>query len=261
MQGIPLKGYQPLPPNPPEDNYHGEVENQSDAGKDNYRGEVENQSDAGKDNYHGEVENQSDAGSVVIPPLDNKEGTLVMVENPTPLTTSMSVTPLEPLLLRLESLGNIIDEEISQLPERDFTETYMGSTEPIFGDEYMTPIHPTTTVDTNPTPAHSIWRNSSGHDLYEHFKSIRQPFPPHDTPSETGPFGQTMNHPIDQVINPIVTLAQVHPNAGLITSTHSQGTSIPTPTFTNFHSTTLHVLHDLAGTYLHQRMEILASQM
>jgi hypothetical protein len=28
----------------------------------------------------------------------------------------------------------------------------MGSIEPTFGDEYRTPVHPTTTVDTNPTP-------------------------------------------------------------------------------------------------------------
>jgi hypothetical protein len=79
MQGLPLEGYQPLPPNPPEDNYHREVEN------------------------------QSDIGSVIAPSLDNLEGALVMVENP---TTSMSVTPLEPLLVHLESLGNVIDEEV-----------------------------------------------------------------------------------------------------------------------------------------------------
>jgi hypothetical protein len=122
-----------------------------------------------EDNYHGEVENQSNAGSVVTPPLDNQEGALVTVENPTPHTTSMSVTPLEPIFICLDSLGNVIDEEVPQLPERDFTDTYMGSKEPTFGDEYRTPVHPTTTVDTNPTPAHSIWRSSSGHNLYEHF--------------------------------------------------------------------------------------------
>jgi hypothetical protein len=49
MQGFPPEGYQPLPPNPPEDDYCKEVEN------------------------------QSDAGSVIAPPLDNLEGTLVMV--------------------------------------------------------------------------------------------------------------------------------------------------------------------------------------
>ena len=97
----------------------------------------------------------------------------------------------------------------------------MGSTKPIFGDEYRTPIHPTTKVDTNPTPTHSVWRTSSGRDLYEHFESIRQPFNPHDPHVEIGPSGQAMNHPIDQVINPTIMLAQVHPNAGLITYSHS----------------------------------------
>jgi hypothetical protein len=171
----------------------------------------------------------------------------------------VSVTPLEPLLVHLDSLGNIIDEEVPRLPERIFTETYMGSTEPIFGDEYRTPVHPSTTVDTNPTPAHSVWRTSSGHDLYEHFESFRQPFHPHDPPSETGPSGQTMNHPVDQVINPTVTPAQVHPNAGLITSTHLQGTSISTPVSTSFYSTAPHVPHDPVGTSSHPRMQTPAS--
>jgi hypothetical protein len=94
---------------------------------------------------------------------------LVTVENP---TTSMSVTPLKPLLVCLDSLENIIDEEVPLLPERIFIETYMGSTEPIFGDEYRTPVRPNTVVDTNPTPAHSIWRTSSRRDLYEHFESF-----------------------------------------------------------------------------------------
>jgi hypothetical protein len=93
-----------------------------------------------------------------------------MIDNPTPHTTSVSVTPLEPLFLHLDSLGNVIDEEVPQLPERYFTETYMGSIEPIFGDEYRTPIHPTTVVNTNPAPTCSIWRTSSRHDLYEHFE-------------------------------------------------------------------------------------------
>jgi hypothetical protein len=139
MQGMPLEGYQPLPPNPLEDNYRRVVEN------------------------------QSDARSIISPLLDKSEGTLVTVENP---TTSMSVTPLKPLLVHLDSLENIIDEEVPLLSERIFIETYMGSTEPIFGDEYRTLVCPNTVVDTNPTPAHSVWRNSSRRDLYEHFESF-----------------------------------------------------------------------------------------
>jgi hypothetical protein len=227
---MPPEGYQPLLPNPPEDNYRGEVEN------------------------------HSDAGSVIAPLLDNQEGTLVTVENPTP-RTSVSTIPLEPLFLRLDSLGNVTDEEVPQLPARAFTNTYMGSIEPIFGDEYRTLVCPTTAVDTNPTLVHYVWRTSSRRDLYEHFESFRQPFNPHDPPVESGPSDQTMNHSIDQVINPTVASAQVYPNVGLITYTHSQGTSIPTPAFTNFHSTAPHVPHDLARIYFHPRMQALANQI
>ena len=95
MQGLTLEGYQLLPPNPP------------------------------KDNYHREVENKSNAGSTIAPPLDNLEDALVTVENP---TTPVLVTPIEPLLVHLDSLGNVIDEEVPRLPERTFTKTYMGST-------------------------------------------------------------------------------------------------------------------------------------
>jgi hypothetical protein len=136
----------------------------------------------------------------------------------------------------------------------------MGSTEPLFGDEYRNPVHPSTTIATNPTPSRSVWRTSSGCDLYEHFESIRQPFRPHDPPSEPGPSGQTMNHPVDQVIYPTATPKQVHPNVGLITSTHPQSTSISTSISTSFYSTTLHVPHDLSGTSSHLRMQTPAGQ-
>jgi hypothetical protein len=140
MQGLTLEeGYQPLPPNSLEDNYHGEVEN------------------------------QSDVGSISTPLLDNLERALVMVENPTPHTTLVSTTPIEPLLLRLDSLDNVIEEEVPSLPKRPIVETYMGSIEPIFGNDYRTPIRPTTTVDTHHTPTHFVWRTPLGCDLYEHF--------------------------------------------------------------------------------------------
>jgi hypothetical protein len=82
MKGLPSEGYQPLPPNPLEDNYHGEVKN------------------------------QSNTRSVFAPSLDNLEGALVMVDNPNPRTTSVSKIPLKPLLLHLDSLGNFIDDEV-----------------------------------------------------------------------------------------------------------------------------------------------------
>jgi hypothetical protein len=99
MQGMPPEeGYQPLPPNSPEDTYHGEVEN------------------------------QFDTGSVATPLLENSEKDLVTVENPTPHTTPVLEAPIEPLFLQLDSLGNVIEEEVPGLPERPIIETYMGST-------------------------------------------------------------------------------------------------------------------------------------
>jgi hypothetical protein len=69
-----------------------------------------------------------------------------------------------------------------------------------------------------------------------------------------------MNHPVDQVIHPTATPTQVHPNAGLITSTHPQSTSISTLVSTSFYSTAPHVPHDPARTSSHPRMQTPASQ-
>jgi hypothetical protein len=95
---------------------------------------------------------QSEVQNIVI----SQEDTFVTTVDPT------SVTPLEPLLLRLDSLGNFIHKEVPRLPERPFTETYMGTTQPIFGEESRTPIHPSTAVSISPTTTHSIWRTPSG---------------------------------------------------------------------------------------------------
>jgi hypothetical protein len=79
MQGMPIEeGYQPLPPNSPEDTCREEVEN------------------------------RFDAGSVATPLLDNSGRALVTVEDPTPHTTTVSVAPIEPLLVQLDSFGNVI---------------------------------------------------------------------------------------------------------------------------------------------------------
>jgi hypothetical protein len=130
--------------------------------------------------------------------LEKSKRALVRVEDPLPRTTLLLVDPTEPLLVRLESFSNIIEEKVSGLPSRPITETYKGSTKPIFGDDYRTPIHPTTAIDTHQTHSFSVWRNPLGHDLCEHFEYIHKPLNPHDTPAvEAGPFGQTIDHPIE----------------------------------------------------------------
>ena len=69
MQGFPLEGYEPLPPNSPE--YF----------------------------YHEEVENHSNDECVATPLLTKPERTLVIVEDPIPLINPVSQVPIEPLLL------------------------------------------------------------------------------------------------------------------------------------------------------------------
>jgi hypothetical protein len=139
---------------------------------------------------------QSEVQNTTFP----REDTSVTAANPT------TATPLEPLLVRLDPLGNVINEEIPRLPERPITETYMGSTQPIFGEEYGTPVRPSTATSISPTTARSIWRTPSGRNLYEHFDSIRHPFRPDGPPDRAGPSGQTMGHPIDQIFRPTIPL-------------------------------------------------------
>jgi hypothetical protein len=109
MQGFPPEGYEPLPPNSPEYFYCEEVENRSDA----------------------------ESASILL--LANPERALVTVEeDPIPPINPVSQVPIEPLLLRLDSLGNIIEEYYPRLPSRPYTETQMEHTQPNFNDEYMT---------------------------------------------------------------------------------------------------------------------------
>jgi hypothetical protein len=82
----------------------------------------------------------------------------------------------------------------------------MGSTEPLFSDTYRTLVRPTDTVDPHKTPSGYVWKTPSGHDIYENFEYIRQPLNPHNPPTtEVGPFDQTIDHPIEKVIDPNVT--------------------------------------------------------
>jgi hypothetical protein len=79
----------------------------------------------------------------------------------------------------------------------------MESTQPNFNDEYMTPVHSTDMVNPQQTHVHSIWRTPSGRDLYKKFNFSRPPFDPLTSVGvEAGPSGQTIDHPIEQVVNP-----------------------------------------------------------
>jgi hypothetical protein len=142
MQGFPPEGYKPLPPNSP------------------------------KDTYREEVENHSDTGSVSTPVVQNPERALVTVEEGTlPINPTLQV-PLIPLLVRLDSSGNIIVEYYPHLPSRPYNRFDMEPIQPNFNDEYRTPLCSTKMVNLQQTLVCSIWRTPSGHDLYEQFNFI-----------------------------------------------------------------------------------------
>jgi hypothetical protein len=113
-----------------------------------------------EDTYHEEVENYSYTGSVVTPLIEHPEGAIVVVqEGPTPSANSALTKPLDPLLLRVNSLGNIIVEDYPRLPSRPYEEREMESKQPNPNEEYTTPICSTEMVDPHQTLVCPIWIN------------------------------------------------------------------------------------------------------
>jgi hypothetical protein len=145
------KGYEPLPPNSPEDTYREEAEN------------------------------YSDTGSVATPLIEHPEGAIVVVqEGPTPPANPDLTNPLDPLLLRVDSSRNIIVEYYPRLPSRPYEELDMEPEQPNQNEEYTTHVHSTEMVDPHQTHVRPIWRTPSGRDLYEKFNLNRPLFiPPH----------------------------------------------------------------------------------
>jgi hypothetical protein len=89
--------------------------------------------------------------------LANPERALVTIdEDSTLLINPTSQVPLKPLLLHLDSSGNVIEEDYPHLPSRPYTETNMESTQPNFNDEYTTPIRSTEMVNSQQTIVRSI---------------------------------------------------------------------------------------------------------
>jgi hypothetical protein len=129
-------------------------------------------------------------------------------------------------------------------------------------DEYITLVQSIDMLNPQHTLFQSICKTPSGHDLYEQFDFIQPPLDPHypfaSTTTEAGPSDQTIDHPIEYVVDPATTSTQIHLNAGVITPNHAQGTSTVTPTTTPLHTTTPHVPYDPVGTPLHQRMQTLS---
>jgi hypothetical protein len=131
----------------------------------------------------------------------------------------------------LESLGNIIEEDCARLLSRPYTETQMESTQPDFNGEYMNPICAIDMVNLQQTHARSIWTNPSRSELYKKFNFSRPPFDPLTFVGvKIGPSGQTIDRPIEQVVNNDATSIQFQSNTRVIFLIHIQGNLIVTPT-------------------------------
>jgi hypothetical protein len=78
----------------------------------------------------------------------------------------------------------------------------MEPIQPNLNDEYTTHVHSNEMVNLQQTFVHYIWRNPFRRDIYEKFNFIPPPFgPPTFTDAEEVLSGQTINHPIEQIVN------------------------------------------------------------
>jgi hypothetical protein len=78
---------------------------------------------------------------VTTPLIENIEGALVVIqEGPTPPTNSALRNPHDPLLLRVDSSGNIVVEYYPRLLSSPYEECDMGPKQPHFSEEFTTPF-------------------------------------------------------------------------------------------------------------------------
>jgi hypothetical protein len=76
--------------------------------------------------------------------------------NTLPINPDLQAPP-EPLLVRLDSSSNIIEQDYPRFPSRPYSEKNLESTQPDFNDEYMTHVLSTDMVNPQQNPIHSIW--------------------------------------------------------------------------------------------------------
>jgi len=131
----------------------------------------------------------------------------------------------------------------------------MESTQPNFNDEYMNLVRSTDMVNPQQNLVCSIWRTPSRHDLYEKFNFSWPPFDPlASTGAEEGLSGQTIDHPIEQVVNPTIASVPVQSNIRIMLPSHMQGTLTITPSIT-LQPTTPNIPKNPIGTHVRHGMQ------
>jgi hypothetical protein len=208
MQGFPLEGYEPLPPNSPEDTFFGEVV---------------------------EEENNYDTRSVATPLIEHSKGAIVIfLEGFVSHVNPPLINPLDPLLFRVDSSGNIIPEYYPRLPSRPFQEVNVELEKINTSEGYTTLACTTKMVDPIQTLVLVIWKTPSGHDIFEKISLIR-PFyaPPHipitiNVGIETS--SDFFGHPVGPTLNSATTSGQISSDTGIFLPIHLQITMMVTPT-------------------------------
>jgi hypothetical protein len=110
-------------------------------------------------------------------------------------------------------------------------------------------------VNLQQTRVHSVWRTPSGCDLYENINFSRPPFEPStSTGAEAGPSCQTIDHPIEQIVNTSTTSVQVQSDLGIVLPSHVQNTLKVTPTLP-LQPTMPYILQKPIEKPVHHRMQ------
>jgi hypothetical protein len=194
MQGFPPEYYQPIPPHSPEDTSRGDIVDE---------------------------ENYSDTGSVATPLIEHSEGVITSVQEGFIHPTNPPLTnPLGPLLVRVNSLGEIVTEDYPRLPSRPFEEENMESGQPNQSEGFTTPVQTSGISDPSRTLVHPLWRTPSGHDIFDRLgisqPSFTTPLTPVVTSTITTSSNLFLGHPVGKIGNIVAISSQVSSGTGLV---------------------------------------------
>jgi hypothetical protein len=110
-----------------------------------------------------------------------------------------------PLLVRVNSSGEIVTEYYPRLPSRPFEEENMESGKPNKSEGFIAPIQTSGILDPSRTPVPPRWRTPSGHDIFDELGVIQPSFTTPLTPVVTSTITTSSTiflvHPMGQIGN------------------------------------------------------------
>jgi hypothetical protein len=131
MQGLPPKDYQPIPPHSPEDTSRGDIVDEG--------------------NYY-------DNRSVSTPFIECSKGVITSAhEGFVPLANPPLTNTFVPLLVSINSLGEIVIEDYLRLSSRPFEEENMEARQPGLSEGFTTPVQTSGILYPSRTLVHPLW--------------------------------------------------------------------------------------------------------